>query len=94
MKNTKIALLSASICLALNSGASFAITNGTEDLNNLYPNVVSVRGIIQATNLAAGSCTGSLLHVDNNKLVILTAAHCTDGWKARLSAGTINSVGV
>jgi hypothetical protein len=71
-----------------------AITWGRPDVNNEYPNVASVRGIVEATNLARVSCSGSLLHRDADKVVILTAAHCTDAWAAEIEAGTLDSVGV
>ena len=81
------------VCLAATSGAG-AITFGEQDVNNEYPNVASVRGIVEAQNLARISCSGSLLHRDAEKVVILTAAHCTDGWAGAIAAGTIDSVGV
>ena len=71
-----------------------AIIWGEEDLNGEYPNVASVRGIVEETNTARYSCSGSLLHVDEEKIVILTAAHCTDGWSALIPAGVFDSVGV
>jgi len=71
-----------------------AITWGRQDVNNEYPNVASVRGIVEAENLARISCSGSLLQSDADKVVILTAAHCTDGWADAIAAGTIDSVGV
>jgi hypothetical protein len=77
----------------MTSSAS-AITFGVQDVNNAYPNVASVRGVVEAQNLARISCSGSLLQRDATKVVILTAAHCTDAWKAALAAGTIDSVGV
>lgn len=92
---TKLFALFAVFVLAfgMSSGAR-AITWGEPDVNNEYPNVASVRGIVDATNVARISCSGSLLHVDAEKFVILTAAHCTDSWAAAIAAGTINSVGV
>jgi hypothetical protein len=75
------------------SGAG-AITWGRPDVANEYPNVASVRGIVEAQNLARVSCSGSLLHRDADKVVILTAAHCTDAWAAEIAAGTLDSVGV
>jgi secreted trypsin-like serine protease len=71
-----------------------AITWGEPDLNGQYPNVVSVRGIVEAENRARVSCSGSLLHIDDFKVVILTAAHCTDAWTAEIAAGGLDSVGV
>jgi hypothetical protein len=70
------------------------ITFGRPDVNNEYPNVASVRGIVEAQNLARLSCSGSLLHRDAEKVVILTAAHCTDAWAGEIAAGTLDSVGV
>jgi hypothetical protein len=71
-----------------------AITFGEPDVNNEYPNVASVRGIVEAQNLARVSCSGSLLQRDADKVVILTAAHCTDAWAAEIAAGSLDSVGV
>jgi Trypsin len=71
-----------------------AITWGRPDVNNEYPNVASVRGIVEAQNLARVSCSGSLLVADADKVVILTAAHCTDAWADEIAAGTLDSVGV
>jgi len=86
-------LLVVLVAFAVASSA-LAITWGREDLDGEYPNVASVRGIIEATNTPSGSCSGSLLHVDEQKVVILTAAHCTDSWIARIAAGQLDSVGV
>ena len=83
--------------LALTFGVSsraHAIIWGTEDLTGKYPNVVSVRGIVESENRASYSCSGSLLHIDSEKVVFLTAAHCTDGWTALIAAGILDSVGV
>jgi hypothetical protein len=53
-----------------------AITWGEPDLNGEYPNVVFLRGILEATPpFARFNCSGSLLHIDADKIVILTAAH-------------------
>jgi hypothetical protein len=76
------------------SSSAGAITWGRPDVDNEYPNVASVRGIIEETNVARISCSGSLLHRDAAKVVILTAAHCTDAWAAAIAAGSIDSVGV
>lgn len=76
------------------SSSAGAITWGRPDVNNEHPNVASVRGIVEAQNLARISCSGSLLHTDAAKVVILTAAHCTDAWTSAIAAGTIDSVGV
>jgi hypothetical protein len=92
MRRAVLGLLAVA-SLAVPSTAS-AITFGQQDVNNQYPNVASVRGIVEAENLARVSCSGSLLHADAEKVVILTAAHCTDAWAAAIAAGLIDSVGV
>ena len=76
------------------SSPAGAITWGRPDVDNEYPNVASLRGIVEAKNVARLSCSGSLLQRDADKVVILTAAHCTDAWADAISAGTIDSVGV
>jgi len=91
MRRTLLGLLAVG-SLAVPSTAS-AITFGHPDAN-VYPNVASVRGIVEAQNLARLSCSGSLIHADPQKVVILTAAHCTDAWAGEIAAGTLDSVGV
>ena len=94
MKIKLLAIL-AVVALALSMFSSArAITWGRPDVNNEYPNVASLRGIIEATNIARTSCSGSLLHSDADKVVILTAAHCTDAWASLIAAGERDSVGV
>jgi hypothetical protein len=88
-----VPLAVAALVVGMSSSAG-AITWGRQDVNNEYPNVASVRGIVEAQNLARVSCSGSLLHRDADKVVILTAAHCTDAWAAEIAAGTLDSVGV
>jgi len=79
------------LALALSVVSSaLAITWGEPDVNGEYPNVVSVRGIVDSTNTARLSCSGSLLHIDTQKVVILTAAHCTDGWAGAIAAETLD----
>src|SRR5215212_6499474 len=91
----KFLALFAVLALAISMSTSArAITFGDPDVNNEYPNVASVRGIVEANNLARISCSGSLLHRDAEKVVILTAAHCTDAWTGAIAARTIDSVGV
>ena len=92
---TKFLALLAVVALTFSmSSSARAITWGRPDVNNEYPHVASVRGIIDSTNTARISCSGSLLHRDVEKVVILTAAHCTDAWTSAIAAGTIDSVGV
>ena len=94
MRRALVVLLAVvAVVLGMSSSAA-AITWGTPDLANEYPNVASVRGIVEATNVARVSCSGSLLQRDADKVVLLTAAHCTDAWQDAIAAGTIDSVGV
>jgi len=75
-----------------------AITWGQQDLNNKYPNVAYLRGIVENTPpvlpIARFNCSGSLLHIDAQKVVILTAAHCTDIWREEIAARRLDTVGV
>jgi Trypsin len=92
---TRIFVPLAVVALVVVTASSVgAITWGRQDTNNEFPNVASVRGIVEASNLARVSCSGSLLHRDAVKVVILTAAHCTDAWAAEIAEGTLDSVGV
>ncbi len=95
MKRVLFMILGTALLLVLYmSSIAQAITWGEEDVGGQYPNVVSVRGIVEAENRASFSCSGSLLHIDARKVVILTAAHCTDAWIAGIAAGSLDSVGV
>ena len=94
MKLKLSSAIAAVVLIVAMSSPAQAITWGRPDLNNEYPNVASVRGIVEAQNVARISCSGSLLQADAVKVVILTAAHCTDAWSAAIAAGTIDSVGV
>ena len=73
--------------------AAQAITWGEQDLTNKYLNVAFLRGIIENTPpmlpIAMFNCSGSLLHIDAQKVVILTAAHCTDIWREEIAAGRL-----
>jgi hypothetical protein len=91
---TRLVILLAVALVVMAASSAFAITWGEEDLDGEYPNVASVRGVVEATNTARASCSGSLLHVDGQKIVVLTAAHCTDFWTAQIAAGNLDSVGV
>lgn len=86
MKIIKPIMLSIfSIIVFCNSLTVRAIVWGDQDLNNIYPDVVSLTGINQAPDTKynlISRCSGSLLHRDNNKIVFLTAGHCTAGWAA------------
>ena len=94
MRTRLLAVIATVAGVVWTSSGAAAITWGRPDVDNEYPNVASVRGIVEAENLARISCSGSLLHADADKVVILTAAHCTDGWAGAVAAGTIDSVGV
>ena len=89
-----VGLVGASALVLGIAAPADAITWGRPDLANEYPNVASVRGIVESQNLARVSCSGSLLARDATKIVILTAAHCTDAWSGEIAAGTLDSVGV
>ena len=73
-------IFSAALLIPL---TAHAIVWGDQDLNNNYPNVVSLTGINKALdgkyNLIS-RCSGSLLHRDSNKIVFLTAGHCISDW--------------
>src|SRR5262245_44229123 len=72
-----------------------AITFGEPDVSGQYPNVVFLRGILESTPpIAMFNCSGSLLHIDADKIVFLTAAHCTDIWTEEIAAGRLDTVGV
>ena len=94
MKARFFALFAVALVALVVSSTAQAITWGREDLDGEFPNVASVRGINEATNTARGSCSGSLLYADEQKVVIMSAAHCTDYWTALIAAGQIDSVGV
>ena len=94
MRTRLAALLGVAAVVVGMPSIAGAITWGRQDVNNEYPNVASVRGIVEAENLARISCSGSLLQSDADKVVILTAAHCTDAWADAIAARTIDSVGV
>jgi hypothetical protein len=92
---TRLLCVGAAVAVAVGMVSSAgAITYGFPDVNNEYPNVASVRGVIEATNVVRISCSGSLLQRDAQKIVILTAAHCTDAWKDAIAAEEIDSVAV
>ena len=72
-----------------------AITWGEQDLEGKYPNVALLRGIEETTPpVARFNCSGSLFYIDDDKVVILTAAHCTDIWQEEIAAGRLDTVGV
>jgi hypothetical protein len=77
MRKQYLINLMAGMMLVGMCGMAKAITWG-EPADDYYPNVVSLRGIIGTKTKIR--CTGSLLHIDSEKIVILTAAHCTDRW--------------
>ena len=92
MRRTALGLL-AVVSLAVPSTAG-AITFGQPDVNNEYPNVASVRGIVEAQNLARVSCSGSLdpPRCRQGRDPDGRALHrCVGG---QIAAGTLDSVGV
>lgn len=91
--------LSVLACVFSLPGNAFANITSQPDTESLYPNVVSLRGLYFNAGwtpqwLPGSSCSGSVLHVDNDKIVILTAAHCTDSWKEAIALYGMHSVGV
>jgi len=94
MRARLVALLAVVALVVGMSSSAGAITWGRPDVNHEYPNVASLRGIVESENVARISCSGSLLYSDADKVVVLTAAHCTDAWADAIAARTIDSVGV
>src|SRR5262245_4127372 len=84
----RVAVVTIACCVV---STAHAITFGEQDLANKYPNVAFLRGIQENTPpvlpIARFNCTGSLLHVDDDKIVILTAGHCADIWKEQIAIG-------
>ena len=67
--------------------------NNSLDLNCRNSNVVSLSGITPDFGLN-GRCTGSLLHKDQDRVLILTAGHCAQFWMRGLQQGWLVSIGV
>ena len=98
-KNLRIWGLFLLVCIFFLQGNVLANVTSQPDTQGLYPNVVSLRGLYfneggtpQWTTFI--SCSGSVLYVNNDKIVILTAAHCTDPWKENIAFHGMHSVGV
>jgi len=96
MKKRLVVVLALAIVILIASSPALAIIWGVEDLDGHFPNVASIRGVYETDGQlrARYSCSGSLLHVDDDKFVILTAAHCTDAWIGGLASGILDTVGV
>lgn len=86
------------------TGAS-AITLGVPDCTDnsnsatcLHPNVVSLSGFRLDTDgttlVSSGRCTGSVLKVTHNMLIVLTAGHCAALYSQNLANGSLVNVGV
>lgn len=87
-------------------GSTWAITDGGRDcldnaanINCQNPNVVSLSGFKpdpdRNDELAAyGRCTGSVLKVTEDMLIILTAGHCSQRYAVDLAGGEITNLGV
>ena len=93
---TKWSVLVAAVAMACSIvSTAQAITWGEQDLEGKYPNVALLRGIEETTPpVARFNCSGSLFYIDDDKVVILTAAHCTDIWQEEIAAGRLDTVGV
>ena len=77
-----------------------AITYGEPD-NGAPPNVVSIAGFREARDsnnepilISSGRCSGSLIRKDEDKLVFLTAGHCSQFWLEGLQNESLADVGV
>ena len=95
MKNRCLALIAVAAVICSMVSIAQAITWGEPDLGLKYPNVAILRGIQEADPpIARFNCSGSLVHIDSVKVVILTAAHCTDIWQEEIAAGRLDTVSV
>lgn len=99
LTNLQIRGLLQLVCVWFLQGNILANVPSQPDTAGLYPNVVSLRGLDFYENgipqwTTRTSCSGSVLHVDNDKIVILTAAHCTDPWIKNIALYGMHSVGV
>lgn len=103
------AVAAAFAFLSFAPGDARAITYGHEDCTDNatnfecgHPNTVSLSGFRPATPdddtdaelVSYLRCSGSLLSKDDDKLVILTAGHCSSGYIDALQSGAIVDVGV
>jgi hypothetical protein len=88
------------LALFILSSTAQAITYGETDCdqneqNCKHPNVVVISGFNTNGITTTGTrCSGTLIHYDANKVVILSAGHCTAGAERRLYSGVISTVGV
>ena len=92
-------------CFLLLGAVSFgnvadAITYGVPD-NGAHPNVVSITGFRETTDangdpilISSGRCSGSLIRIEDDMLVFLTAGHCPQFWLEGLQDGSLVDVGV
>jgi hypothetical protein len=92
-------------CILLLGALSFsttadAITYGVPD-EGAHPNVVSIAGFREATDangdpilISSGRCSGSLIRIEDDMLVFLTAGHCPQFWLEGLQDGSLVDVGV
>ena len=101
------AALAAAVLMGMPTAPAKAITYGSpdcddnsQDLNCGNSNVVSLVGVviqefgeftIYDLNVR---CTGSLLHKEEDRILILTAGHCAQLWMRGLQEGWLQSVGV
>ena len=95
------------LALSLMPYSATAITFGEPDcLDNtsntgcMHPNVVSLSGFRapregeEVDGVASGRCSGSLLRIEDDFIVILTAGHCAAFYQASLQSGALIDVGV
>lgn len=106
---TRASLFSAAVLVAFAFAAApdaGAVTYGRPDCtdNNTnfecqHPNSVSLSGFRPAPGsttpgISSIRCSGSLLELGDERMLILTAGHCAAAWLAGLQAGTLVDVGV
>jgi hypothetical protein len=101
------AAMAAATLMGVPVAPAQAITYGSPDcadnslgLNCGNTNVVSLAGVVvqeqppYTTYYLNVRCTGSLLHKDEDRVLILTAGHCAQIWMRGLQEGWLQSVGV
>lgn len=108
MKNFRIFLNTILFTVVLSLSvvnSTWAITDGVPDCTDnatnagcLYPNTVSISGFRLDTDtnewVSSRRCSGSYLTSNNNRLIILTAGHCSSLYSQSLANGSIVTVGV
>ena len=102
-----LGLLASAVLVGMPTAPAQAITYGSPDcednsldLNCGNTNVVSLAGVVVqvypefTTYELSIRCTGSLMHKDEDRVLILTAGHCAQLWMRGLQEGWLQTVGV